>query len=108
VASGGYDVPAFTNMKTLKVWAEEGPPKGTLYTTPIHTTTRCCRSRRHLAAQDRATDICGGIMTKMTVRHLQGEPMEDPGMGGDRGRRLHAQLTTERRGGRLARAGARY
>ena len=34
VASGGYDVPSFANMKTLKTWAEEGLPKGTLYHYP--------------------------------------------------------------------------
>src|SRR4030095_4805852 len=34
VASGGYDAPSFPNMKTLKTWAEEGPPKGTLYHYP--------------------------------------------------------------------------
>ena len=34
VASGGYDVPSFANIKTLKTWAEEGPPKGTLYHYP--------------------------------------------------------------------------
>jgi len=33
-ASGGYDLPAFENLTTLKVWAEEGPPKGTLYHYP--------------------------------------------------------------------------
>src|SRR5262249_57696209 len=34
VASGGYDLPSFENLTTLKVWAEEGPPKGTLYHYP--------------------------------------------------------------------------
>jgi ABC-type glycerol-3-phosphate transport system substrate-binding protein len=33
-ASGGYDLPAFANLTTLKTWAEEGPPKGTLYHYP--------------------------------------------------------------------------
>ncbi len=33
-ASGGYDLPAFENLTTLKVWAEQGPPKGTLYHYP--------------------------------------------------------------------------
>ena len=34
VASGGYDLPAFEKLTTLKTWAEEGPPKGTLYHYP--------------------------------------------------------------------------
>src|SRR5216683_80157 len=33
-ASGGYDLPAFEKLTTLKTWAEEGPPKGTLYHYP--------------------------------------------------------------------------
>src|SRR5207249_1002267 len=34
VASGGYDLPAYEKLTTLKVWEEEGPPKGTLYDYP--------------------------------------------------------------------------
>ena len=34
MASGGYDLPSFANMTTLKTWAEEGPPKGTLFHYP--------------------------------------------------------------------------
>ena len=34
VASGGYDLPSFEKLTTFKVWAEEGPPKGTLYHYP--------------------------------------------------------------------------
>ena len=30
----GFDIPAFANLTTLKTWAEEGPPKGTLYHYP--------------------------------------------------------------------------
>ena len=30
VASGGYDVPAFAHLRNFKIWAEVGPPKGTL------------------------------------------------------------------------------
>ena len=33
-ASGGYDLPSFDKLTTLKTWAEEGPPKGTLYHYP--------------------------------------------------------------------------
>ncbi len=29
-ASGGYDVPAFSGLRNFKIWAEVGPPKGTL------------------------------------------------------------------------------
>jgi hypothetical protein len=43
-ASGGYDLPSFTNMTTLKTWAEEGPPRGTLFHYPNpynHPVDRC-------------------------------------------------------------------
>src|SRR6202023_502217 len=33
-ASGGYDLPSFEKLTTFKTWAEEGPPKGTLYHYP--------------------------------------------------------------------------
>ena len=77
VASGGYDVPSFKNMKTLKTWAEEGPPKGTLYHYPNPydhqvLSVAAAPSPPKIAQQIYAQ----GIMTKMTVRHLQGEAME--------------------------------
>ena len=33
-ASGGYDIPAFSGLRDFKIWAEQGPPKGTLYHYP--------------------------------------------------------------------------
>ena len=33
-ASGGYDIPSFSGLRDFKIWAEEGPPKGTLYNYP--------------------------------------------------------------------------
>jgi ABC-type glycerol-3-phosphate transport system substrate-binding protein len=33
-ASGGYDIPGFSGLRNFKVWADEGPPKGTLYNYP--------------------------------------------------------------------------
>ena len=38
-ASGGYDLPAFANLTTFKTWAEEAPPKGTLFTIRTRITT---------------------------------------------------------------------
>jgi ABC-type glycerol-3-phosphate transport system substrate-binding protein len=76
-ASDGYDVPSFASMKTLKVWAEQEPPKGTLYHYPNPyghqvLSVAAAPSPPKIAQQIYAQ----GIMTKMTVRHLQGEPME--------------------------------
>jgi len=33
-ASGGFDIPAFSGLRDFKTWAEEGPPKGTVYNYP--------------------------------------------------------------------------
>jgi ABC-type glycerol-3-phosphate transport system substrate-binding protein len=77
VASGGYDVPSFSNMKTLKVWANEGPPKGTLYHYPNPYNHQVLSVAAAPSPPKIAQQIYAqGIMTKMTVRHLQGEPME--------------------------------
>ena len=76
-ASGGYDLPPFTNLANFKTWAEEGPPKGTLYhyPNPYHhqILSIAASPAPHKIAEQIYTQ---GIMTKMTVRHLQGEPME--------------------------------
>ncbi len=33
-ASNGYDIPGFSGLRDFKIWAEEGPPKGTVYHYP--------------------------------------------------------------------------
>jgi ABC-type glycerol-3-phosphate transport system substrate-binding protein len=76
-ASGGYDLPAFEKLTTLKVWAEEGPPKGTLYhyPNPYH------HQILSVAAQPAPPKIAvqiytQAITTKMVVRFMQGEALE--------------------------------
>src|SRR5215216_235141 len=77
VASQGFDLPSFANLTTLKVWAEEGPPKGTLYHYPNPHNHQVLSVAAQPAPPKIAQQIYAqGIMTKMTVRHLQGEPME--------------------------------
>ena len=77
VASGGYDVPSFKNLTTLKVWAEEGPPKGTLFHYPNPYNHQVLSIAAAPSPPKIAQQIYAqGIMTKMTVRHLQGEAME--------------------------------
>src|SRR5215207_5453108 len=76
-ASGGYDLPSFANLTTLKTWAEEGPPKGTLYHYPNPHNHQTLSIAAAPAPPKIAVQIyVQGIMTKMTVRHLQGETME--------------------------------
>ena len=65
------------NLTTLKTWAEEGPPKGTLYHYPNRHEHQIVSIAGAPAPPKIAVQIyVQGIMTKMTVRHLQGEPME--------------------------------
>ncbi len=47
-ASGGYDLPAFEKLTTLKTWAEAEPPKGTLYhyPNPVQPSEACRSPRR--------------------------------------------------------------
>ncbi|MFI5002498.1 MAG: extracellular solute-binding protein, partial [Reyranellales bacterium] len=77
VASGGYDLPSFENLTKFKVWAEEGPPKGTLfhYPDPFHhqTLSVACAPAPHKIAEQMYNQ---GIMTQMAVRYFKGEPLE--------------------------------
>ena len=77
VASGGYDLPSFEKLTTLKVWQEEGPPKGTLYHYPNphnHQILSVCASP---APPKIAHQIyTQAIQTKMVVRFMKGEAME--------------------------------
>src|ERR1700680_1530422 len=77
VASGGYDLPAFEKLTTLKVWAEEGPPKGTLF----HYPNPYNHQKLSIAASPAPPKIAQQIytqatLTKMCVRFYQGEAME--------------------------------
>jgi ABC-type glycerol-3-phosphate transport system substrate-binding protein len=76
-ASQGFDIPAFEKLTDLKVWAEEGPPKGTLF----HYPNRYDHQQVSIAGAPAPPKIAvqiyvQAVMTKMIVRHMQGEPME--------------------------------
>ncbi len=76
-ASGGYDIPNFDKMTTLPTWANEGPPKGTLY----HYPNPHNHQQLSITAAPAPPKIAQQIYvqatpTKMITRHLQGEPME--------------------------------
>jgi len=76
-ASDGFDLPPFTKFSTLKTWAEEGPPKGTLYHYPNPHNHQIVSIAGAPAPPKIAAQIfTQATMTKMTVRHMQGEPME--------------------------------
>jgi len=77
IASGGYDLPSFENMTLFKTWAEEAPPKGTLYHYP--------NPYNHQVLSIAGAPAPHGIgeriytqatMTQMAVRYFRGEPIE--------------------------------
>ncbi|MBM3643520.1 MAG: extracellular solute-binding protein [Alphaproteobacteria bacterium] len=77
-ASGGYDIPSFSNLTTLKVWADEAPPKGTLYHYPNphnhQTLSIAAAPAPHKIAQQIYTQ---GVQTQMVVRYaVRNEPID--------------------------------
>jgi ABC-type glycerol-3-phosphate transport system substrate-binding protein len=76
-ASGGYDLPAFEKLTTLKTWAEQGPPKGTLYHYPNPHKHQILSISASPAPPKVAQQIYAqATLTKMCVRFHQGEAME--------------------------------
>jgi ABC-type glycerol-3-phosphate transport system substrate-binding protein len=76
-ASGGFDLPSFANLMNFKTWADAGPPKGTLYHYPNRDNHQILSIAAAPAPPKIAVQIyTQGLMTKMTVRHMQGEPVE--------------------------------
>jgi ABC-type glycerol-3-phosphate transport system substrate-binding protein len=76
-ASAGYDLPSFEKLTDFKVWAEIGPPKGTLY----HYPNPYNHQILSVAAQPAPPKIAHqvytqSVHTKMVVRMVKGEPME--------------------------------
>jgi ABC-type glycerol-3-phosphate transport system substrate-binding protein len=77
-ASGGYDLPAFEKLTTLKVWAEQEPPKGTLFHYPDPYKQQVMSIAASPAPPKVAQQIYfQATMTKMCLRYAQGEKMED-------------------------------
>jgi ABC-type glycerol-3-phosphate transport system substrate-binding protein len=76
-ASEGYDIPSFANLAPLKVYAEQGPPKGTLYHYPNPHNHQVLSIAASEAPPKIAHQIYAqAIMTKMIVRYIKGDPME--------------------------------
>jgi ABC-type glycerol-3-phosphate transport system substrate-binding protein len=77
VASGGYDLPSFEKLTTLKVWAEAEPPKGTLYHYPNPYNHQILSVGGAPAPHKIAEQIgTASLMCQMAVRHFNGETME--------------------------------
>jgi len=76
-ASGGYDLPAFEKLTTLKTWAEAEPPKGTLFHYPNPYKHQTLSISASPAPPKIAQQISAqATLTKMCVRFYQGEAME--------------------------------
>jgi ABC-type glycerol-3-phosphate transport system substrate-binding protein len=77
VASGGYDLPCYEKLTTLKVWQEEGPPKGTLYHYPNPHNHQVLSIAASPAPPKIAQQIyTQATLTKMCLRYAKGEAME--------------------------------
>jgi len=77
VASGGYDLPSFEKLRTLKVWAEAVPPKGTLYHYPNPYNHQILSVAAAPAPHKIAEQInTANIQCQMAVRYYTGEPLE--------------------------------
>ena len=78
VASGGYDLPAYSKLTTLKVWEEQGPPKGTLFHYPNPYNHQTLSIAASPAPPKIAQQIyTQALQTKMCLKYSQGEKMED-------------------------------
>jgi ABC-type glycerol-3-phosphate transport system substrate-binding protein len=76
-ASGGYDLPSFEKLTTFKIWAEEAPPKGTLYHYPNPYNHQVLSVAGAPAPHKIAVQIyTQALQTQMAVRHFKGEAME--------------------------------
>ena len=76
-ASGGYDLPSFEKLTTFKTWAEEGPPKGTLFHYPNPYNHQTLSVAAAPAPHKIAEQIYNqGIPTQMAVRYFKGEAMD--------------------------------
>lgn len=76
-ASKGYDIPAFEKLTKFPVWAEVGPPVGTLYHYPDPHHHQTLSIAAAPAPPKIAVQIYNqGVQTKMIVKHMQGEPIE--------------------------------
>ena len=78
VASGGYDLPAYSKLTTLKVWEEQGPPKGTLFHYPNPYNHQTLSISASPAPPKIAQQIyTQAVQTKMCLKYAQGAKMEE-------------------------------
>jgi ABC-type glycerol-3-phosphate transport system substrate-binding protein len=76
-ASQGYDIPAFAKLNDFRTWAQEGPPKGTLYNYPPRPGQILSVSAYPAPPKIAVQIYTQAITTKMVAKYAQGgEPLE--------------------------------
>ena len=73
IASQGYDVPAFSGLADFPVWAEEGPPKGTLFNYPLRPAHRAAAI---VPGQPAPPEIAASISGNWVLPKLGGRVMQ--------------------------------
>ena len=80
-ASQGYDIPSFAKLHDFKTWAEEGPPKGTLYHYPPKPGQILSMSAYPAPPKIGAQIYTQAITTKMVAKYTQGGQSIDKAIG---------------------------
>jgi ABC-type glycerol-3-phosphate transport system substrate-binding protein len=70
-ASDGFDVPSFFDFRNFNVWAEAGPPKGTLYNYPPRDDQKVSIAGAPAPPEMAVQIYTQATMTKMIARHTQ-------------------------------------
>lgn len=94
--SNGYDIPPFESMNDFAVWANEGPPQGTVFNYPIkpHHNARTSVAMAPAPAEFAVQAYTQALNTKVVARIVQGGESIDQALNW-----LERELNTIRRGG---------
>ena len=71
-ASQGYDIPSFAKLHDFKTWADEGPPKGTLYNYPPTPDQIVSMAAYPAPPKIGAQIYTQAIATKLVAKYTQG------------------------------------
>ncbi len=80
-ASVGYDIPGYSNLHDFKTWAEEGPPKGTVYNYPPRADQIVSIAGAPAPVKIAVQIYNQATMTKMVAKCTQGGESIDKAIG---------------------------
>ena len=94
--SNGYDIPPFGSMSDFAIWANEGPPTGTVFNYPLkaHHNARTSVAMAPAPAEFAVQAYTQALNTKVVARVVQGGETIDQALTW-----LERELTNIRRGG---------